>query len=209
MGHSVSDMGLIVFFLGPFPLAEIPKDKDTHRQSTLQHFFVVLSITCSMEYMSEWILYLSRNHWNKRKMAILSVSILPIFLQLRFIILLTHLWSPAPFIQHPHRSSLFNHPLPTHTLPLTWFIILLTHLLSPTPFIHHLKIFTQILFFFFSIFSLLCEGLFFCRVGVGVVGHQHRGRGHAMGVVGQWFRVMLWVWAFMDFIFVVVFDFLG
>ena len=43
----------LFFFLGPFPLAEIPKDKDTHRQSTLQHFFVVLSITCSMECMSE------------------------------------------------------------------------------------------------------------------------------------------------------------
>ena len=46
-------------------------------------------------------------------------------------------------------------------------------------------------------------------VGVGVVGHQHHGRGHAMGVVGQWFRVMSWVWAVMDFIFVVVVDFLG
>ena len=64
-----------------------------------------------------------------------------------------------------------------------------------------LKFFTQILFFFFSnflsffsIFPLLCEGLFFCRVGVGVgmVGHRHCG--HAMGMVSHWFRVMLWVW---------------
>ena len=64
-----------------------------------------------------------------------------------------------------------------------------------------LKFFTQILFFFFSnflsffsIFPLLCEGLFFCRVGVGVgmVGRRHCG--HAMGMVSHWFRVMLWVW---------------
>ena len=40
---------------------------------------------------------------------------------------------------------------------------------------------------FFSNFSLLCEGLFFSNVGmgvgVGVVGHQLRG--HAVGVVGH------------------------
>ena len=34
---------------------------------------------------------------------------------------------------------------------------------------------------FFSIFSLLCEGLFFCHVGVGVVGHAM-----GVGVVGYW-----------------------
>ncbi|KAK9989844.1 hypothetical protein SO802_030083 [Lithocarpus litseifolius] len=32
----------------------------------------------------------------------------------RFIILLTHLRSPAPVIHHPHRSSLLNKPSPTH-----------------------------------------------------------------------------------------------
>ena len=62
-----------------------------------------------------------------------------------------------------------------------------------------LKFFTQILFFFFSnflsffsIFSLLCEGLFFCCVGVGVdvVGHAM-----GVGVVSHRFRVMPWVWA--------------
>ena len=70
-----------------------------------------------------------------------------------------------------------------------------------------LKFFTQILFFFFSnffsffsIFSLLCEGLFFCHVGVGVVGHAmgvgvvgYRCCGHAVGMVGHWFWVMPWV----------------
>ena len=60
-----------------------------------------------------------------------------------------------------------------------------------------LKIFTQILFFFFSnflsffsIFSMLCEGLFFCCVGV--VGHWRRS--HAVGMVSHQFQVMLWVW---------------
>ena len=43
---------------------------------------------------------------------------------------------------------------------------------------------------FSSIFSLLCEGLFFCRVGV--VGHRHRG--HAVSMVSHWLWVMLWVW---------------
>ena len=57
-----------------------------------------------------------------------------------------------------------------------------------------LKIFTQILFSFFSIFSLLCEGLFFCRVGVGVGVVGHRRHGHAVGMVSRWFRVMPWVW---------------
>ena len=46
-----------------------------------------------------------------------------------FIILFTHLRSPAPFIHHPHRWP--------DSSSLTWFIILLTHLWSPTPFIHH------------------------------------------------------------------------
>ena len=72
-----------------------------------------------------------------------------------------------------------------------------------------LNFFTQILFFFFSnffslssqFFSLLCEGLFFCCVGVGVVGHAmgvrmvgHRRHGHAVGMVGHRFRVMPRVW---------------
>ena len=45
-------------------------------------------------------------------------------------------------------------------------------------------------FSFFSIFSLLYEGLFFCRVGV--VGHWRHG--HVVGMVGHQFRVMPWVW---------------
>ena len=41
-------------------------------------------------------------------------------------------------------------------------------------------LFSKIFLSFFSIFSLLCEGLFFCYVGVGMVGHR--------------FWVMPWVW---------------
>ena len=61
------------------------------------------------------------------------------------------------------------------------------------------QIFSQILFFFFSnflcffsIFSLLCEGLFFCRVGVGVVGHRRHDR--VVGIMSHRFWVMPWVW---------------
>ena len=39
---------------------------------------------------------------------------------------------------------------------------------------------------------MLCEGLFFCCVGVGVVGHQRRS--HAVDMVSHQFQVMLWVW---------------
>ena len=67
-----------------------------------------------------------------------------------------------------------------------------------------LKIFTQILFFFFSnflcffsIFSLLCECLFFCRVGVVMVGHRHHS--HVVGIVSHWFWVMPWVWWVINF----------
>ena len=39
---------------------------------------------------------------------------------------------------------------------------------------------------------MLCEGLFFCCAGVGVVGHWRRG--HAVDMVSHRFRVMPWVW---------------
>ena len=41
---------------------------------------------------------------------------------------------------------------------------------------------------------MLCEGLFFCCVGVGVVGHRHRG--HAVDMVSHRFQVMPWVWVY-------------
>ena len=43
---------------------------------------------------------------------------------------------------------------------------------------------------FFSIFSLLCEGLFFCHVAMAVVVVGHRRCGHAMGMVSHRFWVM-------------------
>ena len=84
-----------------------------------------------------------------------------------------------------------------------FFIFLFFHLCSSNPLIFSALSFSCSFLFsklslfllkfslpFFSIFSLLCEGLFFCCVGV--VGHRHRG--HAVGMVSHRFWVMPWVW---------------
>ena len=88
-----------------------------------------------------------------------------------------------------------------------FFLFLFFHLCSSVSlifstlfsFLKTLSFFSNFWLISLSIFPLLCEGLFFCRVGVvghamgmGVVGHRHCG--NAVGMVSHRFRVMPWVW---------------
>ena len=71
----------------------------------------------------------------------------------RFLILLTHLPSPAPFIHHPHPSSLLNKPSPTHAPSPSCY--------RPKP---HRRAFStlQVLSLSFSLFLNLHFGLCLC-----------------------------------------------
>ena len=98
----------------------------------------------------------------------------------------SHLFSKIKkFMLHSHWLKYFNIFLSflfsLFSAPLCLSIFLYYLILSPLFFLNFFLFLLKFFLSFFSNFSTLCEGLFFCRVGVGVVGHAM-----GVGVVSHW-----------------------